>query len=1270
MRVFLSFALGLLFVSAAAAQSNAGRIVGTIADPSGVVPGATVVVTDNQTKRERTVVASEDGTFTVPQLEFGAYTVRVTSPGRKAFVAQDVKIDAGRDYSLNILLEVGDVSAEVTIVAGEDILNAANAALSNTVNPRQIQDLPLNGRNPLNLITLQAGTASNGAQSTSINGQRPSAPNITLDGLNIQDNFIRSNASEFTQVPISTDDVSEFTVTTQNAGANEGNGAAQIKLVTPRGSSEFHGALYSYNRNSAFAANSFFNNATGAERPYRNFNQFGGKVSGPLPVFNFGEGGPVFLRNKAFFFFNYEGQRDIFPVSTTRAVLTNNARQGIFTYTDLSGARQTVNLFGLPVQGVNVPAGINPIIRSRFLENLPQGNSTIIGDQLNTTGYRFVQSENENANRITTRLDFDVNDRHTFNVVFRRNKGRYLFADFLDANGFSSLPLTASTNEDTVLNAAYRWTPSAVFSNEARVGGVSSFPQFVRNAPTPSEFYTQGTNAGTLPLGITNPETTGLDQGRNTKNYTFRDDATYTRGNHALAFGAQYDVFTVLRLNSGGTVPTYSLGVGVNTPQIAPVQFDDRELFPGGIGTTARAQANALYAFLGGIVNGQSQTFNVTSAESGFVPRAGFRQDYAYEILGSYVTDQWRLRPNLTVNLGLRHELWFPVRERNGVITEVNVPQGSTGEQALLDPNGFLQIVGTNAGNGRLFELDKNNFSPSVSVAWSPDFGKGFLSSIFPGGGRTVLRGGFRLSYFNDEFVKAASGIGDVNPGLRLNLSRANLNERVGAVGSIPTPSVQVPLSFAAVRVNSNNAAQIFAVDPNIEVPENYEYNFGIQRELGWNTALEVRYVGSFSSNATRYSNRNQIDIYDNGFLTDFQRAQANLAINRAERTSRINALVAQGRTTAQATAAVNQTLPLSAAYNSALAGSRQLTVLPNLGTVGGVAAGGGFNNPAVSTNASIVSFIDAGTPGSLASALIQSNLTGSVAFLRNPNILLAGLLDNTGRYNYNALQVEVRRRFSDGFSFQANYTFQKTLINFPGVDQRRFEFELDAERPELEYARAQTDAAHVFNFNGIYELPFGKGKRFLSGANGFLNQLVGGWQLNGIVQIASGAPFGIFDPRGTINGITETRNPAKSPLSKEEIKKLVGIFRTESGRIYFIDPKVIDPLTGRAANGYGSTPFAGQVFFNVEPGEVGNVERFFLNGPTYFNIDASLFKNFRVTETSRLQIRAEAFNLLNRTNFAITGGQQLQSINSANFGRVTAAFSPRILQFAARFEF
>ena len=252
--------------------------------PDGAIPGATVVVRDNQTGKEKTVTANDAGTFEVSQLEFGVYTVRITAAGYKTFVANDVKIDAGREYPLNARLEVGAISEEVTVTAGAEQINSANGELSSTISQEQIRELPLNGRNPLALLNLQAGV---NPLTSSINGQRSSSTAVTRDGLNVQDNFIRTGA--FVSDQPNVDDTGEFTFTSQNAGVEQGGGSSLVQLVTPRGGKSFHGALYAFNRNSEFTANRFESNRDGIAKPFLNRNQYGGSLSGPVPFPHFGE---------------------------------------------------------------------------------------------------------------------------------------------------------------------------------------------------------------------------------------------------------------------------------------------------------------------------------------------------------------------------------------------------------------------------------------------------------------------------------------------------------------------------------------------------------------------------------------------------------------------------------------------------------------------------------------------------------------------------------------------------------------------------------------------------------------------------------------------------------------------------------------------------------------------------------------------------------------------------------------------------------------------
>ncbi|HZG51433.1 MAG TPA: TonB-dependent receptor [Pyrinomonadaceae bacterium] len=1286
------------FTALAVAQGTGGRLVGTVAGPDGNIPGATITAKDNQTGKEQTAQASEDGSFNIPQLEAGTYTVTVTAQGFKTFNTSNLKIDVGRDYTLNATLEVGNINETVEVVAGADVINASNGELSTAVTPRQVRELPINGRNPLSLLNLIAGS---NPTSSSINGQRSSSVNYTRDGLNVQDNFIRNG---FVSDQPTVDDTGEFTVITQNAGAEYGTGSTQVVLVTPRGGADFHGNLFAFNRNSVFAANNFFNNLNNVPRAFLNRNQFGGTISGPVTVPRFGEGGPTFLRGKAFFFANYEGFRlaNQVPISTTTLLPT--ARNGTFSYLDntpvASGGPvlRTVNVLTGTGLTNPIPAtaggvlGVDPTIQSRIINNLPtSGNGALTGINFLQT-VAFQRSNPENRDAITGRFDVDFNDTNSFNFIYKRNKNSDARTDI--GAGFSSGTFVTQGGPTTLFVAAYRMSPTAAFSNEIRGGYQRSEPFFnATNDPRNLPFLL------TIPL-VTNPEPSFQSQGRNTDYFNIQDNASYTRGNHSLRFGAQGQYYRIQALNNAGVTPTYALGTTGNTatPGLAA------GLFPGGINTTDLARANSLRYLLGGVVGGGTQTVNAVSQTSGFVAGANSVRQLNFNNYAAYISDQWRVSQRLTLNFGLRYELYTPLNNPQGLYLEPVVPNGADPIATILNPVGSFQFIGGNAGNpGDFFKADKNNFGPNISFAYTPNFTNRFLGSLLPGEGRTVLRGGYRVNYVNDEYVRAPdnaslnnSGLGSTTANARFGGAANGATQfRVIGPANAPTlaPIVVPPSAFTSVNTGrtfqQNNAetgvnfGTISLVDPNFQVQRNYEYNLGIQREVGFQSVIEIRYVGGYSKELTRSIDYNQVDIRKNGFLPDFLRAQSNLALVEARRTEIINAN--PNATNAQL-AVLLAPFPVSAAQNANVAGSQALTVFPNL------ASGG------LLTNATILTQIRNGVPADLAVIYLQNSLQGDVKFVANPNSGVVNFTTNGGRYNYNSLQAEFRRRFTGGLALQANYTFQKILTNVTGstdeVNQTRVEPFLDNENPQLDYARAIYDRAHTFNFNGQYELPFGNGKRFFN-QGGVVNRLIGGFQISSIINISSGVPTTITDARGTLNRAGRSANqPATSSLSGDQIKELFGVFKTPNG-VFVINPSALfatatNNATGqtmsgfdlnqplppgfnivsvRGANPVGTAPFAGQVFFPNQAGSTGNLARNFLNGPVYINWDAGLLKNIGITENTRLQLRAEVFNVLNRANF-FSGNLD---VGSTNFGRLTGsgnAYAPRIVQFGARFEF
>jgi hypothetical protein len=332
-------------------------------------------------------------------------------------------------------------------------------------------------------------------------------------------------------------------------------------------------------------------------------------------------------------------------------------------------------------------------------------------------------------------------------------------------------------------------------------------------------------------------------------------------------------------------------------------------------------------------------------------------------------------------------------------------------------------------------------------------------------------------------------------------------------------------------------------------------------------------------------------------------------------------------------------------------------------------AFGGGFLN-----NATVRNYIQTGQVAALADLYITSAgpAVGALArraFLPNPGIYVADLIHNGGFSNYNSLQFDLRRRLQAGIIGQINYTFANTRSNSSGTSELRFEPFLDNARPELNEGRSEYHVTHVMNANLIAELPFGQGKRWLN-HGGVRDLLAGGWQASTVVHWQSGAPISILAKRGTFNRTARSfAQTARTSLSMKELKKLLGV-REVDGNVYWIDPKVIDPNTGRAVgadNLANAAGFAGQVFFNPMAGEVGTLPILAFDGPPQFVVDLSASKRVRVWKSAGLQIRADLFNVFDTVNFFVVD----DDINSTTFGRINdTTTGARLLQLVVKVDF
>ncbi|MFN0107343.1 MAG: TonB-dependent receptor domain-containing protein [Blastocatellia bacterium] len=1237
-----TFALLVLMSGLALAQNALGRISGSVRDQtSAVVSGAKITVTNEGTGQQVfTITSNAEGAFVVPQLSPGSYTVKIEASGFKTGSYNQVKVEPGLEYSLVATLEVGATSELVQITAGSDLVNTSSPEITNTVIRRQIVDLPLNGRNPIELIRLQAGVVGLPTRtSTTINGGRPTWTQITKDGINIQDNFIRTNSLDFVPNRPTTDTISEFTITTNTQGADAAGGASQVKLVTPSGTNEFHGTLYEFNRNSALGANTWFNNATvdtrtgkTLPRPFLNRNQFGGNIAGPVlaPKKVFGPlGGWNDNKNKLFFSFSYEGFRQRTQVTQNNTVpVRDNLLDGVFSYVRPSDSTvQTINVLGVR-PGITLDSKVKSLLLSRFpsssvANNFDVGNSTS-ARLLNTAGFRFLQSDVNDRNQYEFRFDFKPTEKHSFEFVHQRFKET---DDRTDLDAINKRPKVFTSADTKFLVGAWRWSATSKLNNELRIGA-NLAPVAFENG---EDFI--GTIFPTA-LGLTNREVQFQPQGRDTRTFQFIDNASYIAGDHSMQFGGSLQKIKVRPYNFGGRFPTVTFGFSAASP--AAVQLTQAD-FPGSsISAQDLANANALRAFLGGVVSQVTQTFQVKDKNSGFVPGIPEERNFTLNNWAYYFQDGWRIKPNLTLRLGLKWEYFSPLREDNN-LQLLPVLSGRSSDQAIVDPNVKIDFA-----NGNYYNKDLNNFAPSIGLAWDP-----FKD------GKTSIRAGYTKAFVNEETITVGRNAGIGNPGLTTTLALVNQYTFVnGANFGITAPTPLVPRTLTD-QLGVSPQSAVFGIDQNIKQPFVHQFSFSVEREIGWDIAVEGRYVSTLGRDIWRGLDLNQTNAAINQpFFNDFLRARNNgyLALNTPSNTPGC---------------AAGACGVFNPAFNANIVGSQQLTVIPNFG--GGSLA-----------NANVRAAIQTGQVGSLADFYTNGNAGTAVAqqarafFYNpgNPGIYAADLVLNGGETDYHSFQGEVRRRFKGGIFGQMNYTFSKVLSNSPGTTQARFEPFIDNARQGLEKTRADFDVTHVVNASVIFEMPFGKGKKFLNGAGKFADRVIGGWQVNSIVHAQSGAPISIISGRGTFNRAGRSGgNPAFSSLTREQISNLFGIRKLPDGRVFYIDPAVTDP-NGRAvgADNLGNTAgFAGQVFFHPSAGQIGTLQRLQFDGPSQTSWDFGILKRTRISETKNLEIRADFFNFLNHPLFFVGDS----NIDGTQFGRITGLnFGPRVVQVSGRFSF
>jgi hypothetical protein len=810
-----------------------GRVTGSVIDATGAaVPGATVgLQLPSSGSSAYTTSTTANGDFQILSVNAGSYDLVIDSKGFLKVVIGDLKVNPGRATDVApVKLEIATVNQSVEVTSAKDTVETSHAEVATTIVKSQIQNLPVLNRSPLGFLQTQAGINS-ARGSTTVNGLRPTFVNVTLDGVNIQDNFIRTNDVDFLPNLLLLDQVAEVTVITSNASAVNQGGSAQVQFVTPSGSNEFHGSALWSNRNNFFAANPWFNNQAGVARPFLNQNQFGGALGGRI------------IKNKLFFYTNYEAFRLNQQTPQNHTVMTDDARNGIYTYL-VNGAPQKVNI----LQAAGVTA--DPTMAAMLAKVPKTINNFLVGDSTaslsrNTAGYIINKRANRSRDNLTAKGDYIFSPRNSFTLSYARNH------DKVDRSGtpydvtYEVVPTVANDGVTKLFSLAWRFNPGPTLTNEVRFGFNMAPGPFLISHDIPNFFVTNTT--------YTNPVNNYRNQGRNTDTFNIADNANWVKGTHTVAFGFQSQITRIESYDDAGITPTYTLDIGSGNPGLTSAQLP-------GIGATDQAAANRLLATLAGYVSAYTQNFNVASRTSGFVNGQTNLRHLKYDNYAFYGQDSWKLNRKLTLTYGARWDYFTPVDERDALVLFPVLQNGNV-IQTLMNPNAMLDFAGSAVGRP-WYKKDRNNIAPNIGLAFDPT-----------GEGKWAIRAGYSLAYVNDNTVRALDNSQSGNAGLQATSTRNGLTAMIrNGLPAVTLPVYKVPRVLADNYALSTTSAAAMP-SPDLVTPYVQQWSFGVQRSIK-DFLIDARYVGNHATKQMRGFDYNQVIISQ--MMPDFLKAQNN----------------------------------------------------------------------------------------------------------------------------------------------------------------------------------------------------------------------------------------------------------------------------------------------------------------------------------------------------------------------------------------------------------
>ena len=1200
-------------------------MTGEVTDTSGAsIPGAQVELVNTATSATYKAVSNGSGSYTLANLPPGpGYKATFTAKGFRPEVISGIYLNVDATRTQNAKLQVGGDSQTVEVSASNEnvTLNTTDATVGNNFEVQFLNDLPIANRDsPSALFYQQPGVTLDGA----VTGARVDQTNVTLDGLEVNDNATGSFGAIVGNAPV--DSVQEFRGVTAGPLSSAGQGSGgQFELVTRSGTNKFHGALVEYHRDTDLEANDWFNNDTGQSRPPLIRNQFGGNLGGPAK------------HDRLFFFFDYNGRRDTLTNIVDQTVPMDSYRAGNVSYVNVNNAVATLS----PAQVTALDPskkGFNAALLSLMNQRYPHANdfSGKVGDLVNTAGFRFNAPFPYKEDDYVQRVDYTINSK-------MRIFGRGTFTRTTGTESAIQFPGDPTTFP--LADQSYAWVVGHTWTIGNNKVNQASGGETFANLQFPVVYNPQGANQFGF-AGLTGPYAGGNNsQLRTYPIPVIRDDFTWELGRHSLTFGGTFkwetpNEFAAENFNFPAVGVTGNTNFTSLDPSLRPSDINSNDTSDTAIFDSAYSTALGTFAEV-------SSNFDYDN--KGVVKAQGTGIDliYRYYETEVYFGDTWKLTPNFTISYGLRYQNYTVPYEVHGNQSISNITfDGYWGDRlkqsaAGLEGNSVLPFVqytlGGKVNNAPGFYQPANkNFAPRIAFAYSPASDK---KTVFSGGAGVIydhsiinalqfqqLQNSYLIENRNVELFGTA---GDPTSTL---LTAPRFAGIASPPAPPPAPSVTPPLTpyvSGGVPYGLPDGEFNIIVDPNLKTPYSLQFDGGMQHEFPQGYILKVNYVGRLGRRLLAQADASQVlEFPDNSGKSNQTMSGA-----MAGMTTQLRQNAGLG--------ALNDIFSLSAQpwFED---------VLPP-----GVGVANGFGN-----NTQLVAYEAYPYPqrGDFADTMYVLSAIGVLP----PNVGMASqfssntIWTNKGNSSYNGLLVTLHKNAGYGLQFDLNYTWSHSIDNVSVVanfiaSSNGFGFICDIQRPRECRGNSDFDVTNYFNGNFVYALPFGRGRAIGASMPFWANEAIGGWEISGLPSWHTGNAYNA----GSNAFVASFANNAPATLLGSPALLKAKVHGGEGSPVNaFANP------TGALAAYTGPTGFA--------IGTRGN-----LRGPGYFDIDLGLGKTFPVYEDKvNLKFRADAFNSTNHPSFAEPNVDITQS-SGVPFGTVgSTVSSARVLQLALRLEF